>query len=351
MRSFPGLAVLLLACAPALRAQAPAAGAPTFQGFVFGDLTYVATERDAPEGFVVGQLVGHGSATLSQRVSFFGEVTATARPTGYGFEVERVILRYELADALKASVGRYHTPISYWNTAYHHGAWLQASVKRPEMIRIGGTFLPVHFVGLLVEGSLPASSVGLAYQAGLGNGRAEAIGRAGDAGDVNDGRAVVAGLQLRPPSLSGLQVGVAGYLDEVGTEGSDLDEQIVTAHGVWSGGALEVIAEWARVAHEGPLVGDEDAASQAWSLHVGYRLPGGLAALVPYARYEDLDVDPGDPVFSGLSDYDGFLVGLRWDFDVLAAIKAELRRDAFADEEDRTSLFLQVSFAVPGGGA
>ena len=136
------------------RAQIPAMGGINFHGFLFGDVTYVATERDVLEGFLVGQLVGHGNAELSQRLSLFGELSATARETAYSIEVERIILRYHFIDALKLSVGRYHTPNSYWNTAYHHGLWLQTSVARPELIKVGGTFLPVHFVGAMAEGDI-----------------------------------------------------------------------------------------------------------------------------------------------------------------------------------------------------
>ena len=51
-----------------------------------------------------------------------------ARPLpGFNIELERLIIRYDLNDYFKVSFGRYHTPINYWNTAYHHGAWLQTS--------------------------------------------------------------------------------------------------------------------------------------------------------------------------------------------------------------------------------
>jgi hypothetical protein len=75
---------------------------------------------------------------------------------GFNFEVERSIIRFDQSDKLKISFGRYHTPINYWNTQYHHGSWLQTSESRPEMVQFGGSFLPIHFVGALAEGALPA---------------------------------------------------------------------------------------------------------------------------------------------------------------------------------------------------
>src|SRR5690606_21216440 len=115
-RPAPLLAATLLCVVVAtdLRAQHPNNPHSRFTGFLFGDVTFAATEWDRPEGFLMGQLVGHGNVQLSERLSFFGELSASARSDGYAFEVERAIIRYDFADELKLSAGRYHTPISYW---------------------------------------------------------------------------------------------------------------------------------------------------------------------------------------------------------------------------------------------
>ena len=112
-----------------------------------------------------------------------------------------MILRFDQSDTLKVSFGRYHTPINYWNTAFHHGQWLQTTIARPEMIQFGGRLLPVHFVGALVEGSVPAGGWNLNYKAGVGNGRATVISRGGDAGDVNDHRAWLVNAFSKPDRL------------------------------------------------------------------------------------------------------------------------------------------------------
>ncbi|MDQ3580695.1 MAG: putative porin, partial [Pseudomonadota bacterium] len=97
----------------------------------FADVNYLETEREIDEGFILGQLVGHVSAGLSEHLTLFGEVSATARPDQYRIEVERLFLRYDFNDWFKLSGGRYHTPINWWNTAFHHGLWLQTTVRRP----------------------------------------------------------------------------------------------------------------------------------------------------------------------------------------------------------------------------
>src|SRR5688572_18066739 len=114
----------------------------------FGDLNFSTTKRpEGARGFTLGQFVLHMTSALSPRVTFFGELSFTARsdagtgsPSAVGFntEVERMIIRFDHSDYLKMSLGRYHTPINFWNTEFHHGQWLQTTIQRPEIIQFGG---------------------------------------------------------------------------------------------------------------------------------------------------------------------------------------------------------------------
>jgi hypothetical protein len=341
------LAVFLccVALAAPAGAQHPQPHGSTFTGFIFGDVTYVATERDLPGGFLVGQLVGHGNAHLSERLLFFGELSATARETGYAFEVERAILRYEFTDAFKLSAGRYHTPVSYWNVMYHHGLWLQPSVARPELIRMGGFLIPVHFVGAMAEGMLVTRPVTFFYEAGVGNGRGTALNRGGDAGDVNSSRAALATLRLRPATARALQVGGGFYADRLTTTAfGPIDERTVTAHVAWDQGAPEVMAEFARVRHE---AASASSTSDAWYVHAGIRLPGGLSSWRPYVRIEHMDIGAGLVLGSIVPDYRAAIAGVRWDFEALASLKGEVRSESFAGGERQPSLYLQASFVIP----
>ena len=69
------------------------------------------------------------------------------------------------------------------------------------MIRFGGQFLPVHFVGALVEGIVPAGGLNVGYKAGVGNGRAAVVSRGGDAGDGNNGLSFLASVVSKPDAL------------------------------------------------------------------------------------------------------------------------------------------------------
>jgi len=122
---------------------------PSLQIRGFGDVDFSATnQKGSVSGFNLGQFVLHLASPLSKKVGYFGELSFTARPTGYDVQVERTIIRYDYNDYFKISFGKYHTPLGYWNTAFHHGAWLQTTISRPQMVQFGGTFIPVHFVGL-----------------------------------------------------------------------------------------------------------------------------------------------------------------------------------------------------------
>jgi len=68
----------------------------------FGDFNFLTSERPVPEGFRSGQLAGHVGAALTSRLGFFAEVTASPVATGpFNLEIERSILRYDVADYLK----------------------------------------------------------------------------------------------------------------------------------------------------------------------------------------------------------------------------------------------------------
>lgn len=341
--------VLILATAAPTAAQQPtaaeAAATPATTVLGFADVDFVESERVLDEGFVLGQFVGHVTSSLSERLTFFGEVSATARPREYQIEVERLILRYDFTDHFKLSGGRYHTPINYWNTAFHHGLWLQTTVARPQMIKFGSQLLPVHFVGLQAEGSFPLAQLGPGYAAGIGNGRSENIARAGDAGDVNQNRAVLGTVYVRPPGVFGLQLGAAAYLDRVSVaDGREADERILSAHAVLARESPEILAEYARISHES-VGGGETTDSDAWYIQLAYRLADPVEKLKPYARVERIQVPADDSLFAQRNlEYSGFLAGVRYDFSSLAAFKVEYRSDRFGDEDFQRSLWAQVAF-------
>src|SRR5438445_5053003 len=306
---------------------------PSLQIRGFGDVNFSTTDQrgvnsGANSGFNLGQLDLHLASALSHKVTYFGELTFNAQSAGYTLEVERSIIRYDFNDFFKISFGRYHTPIGYWNTAFHHGAWLQTTISRPEMIKFGGTFIPVHFLGVLAEGNIPSGGAGLSYNVGVGNGRGSIISRPGDAGDNNNNRAWVANLYSRPAKLYGLQMGVSVYRDKItlpviSPGGNEFREWISATHIVWTKENPEFLAEFANVNHKNILT-NAITNNQAYYVQVGYRLPWLEKTLKPYYRFEHTHTPLSEQLFTN-QDLVQSIVGMRYDITNYASFKGEYR--------------------------
>jgi hypothetical protein len=346
--------------APALQAEASVAHTlatqqeaietyPNLKIRGFGDVDYTAADsKSQPSGFTIGQFVMHFSSALSKKTSFFGELSFTAQPTNYSADVERAIIRYDANDYFKVSFGRYHTPVNYWNTAFHHGAWLQTTISRPEMIRFGGRFLPVHFVGALLEGVIPSGPLGLNYNFGVGNGRQTILqlGRDGDAGDVNSNRAVVAEIFARPARFYGLQVGASVYQDKITPDAltaTPYKEWIASGHIAYEKESPEVLIEFANVHHRNYLT------NQAWDSQGGYaqfayRLPGAGRKFKPYYRYEYIHTPFNEPVLQVPNLKAGQTLGTRFDITDFAAFKVEYRNWRRTDTDKFQGFYAQTAF-------
>jgi hypothetical protein len=331
--------------------------APVLKLAGFMDVNFAATDqKGSTSGFNMGQFVLHTTSVLSPRVSAFGELSFTARAdagtappgsppaTGFNAEVERAIIRFDQSDYFKTSFGRYHTPINWWNTAYHHGQWLQTTISRPEMTQFGGRFIPVHFIGGLLEGAVPLQGVNLNYNVGLGNGRGSVISRGGDAGDNNNYRAWLVNVFAKPDRFFGLQAGGSAYRDTITLGSRTFREWISSGHVVWTKETPEIITEFANVHHT--EVGRPGSSnSQAFYIQAAYRLPWAEQKWKPYYRFEYIHIPRSDAVFAGVPSLAGSTVGLRYDLTAFAAVKLEYRNQRRAPDRPRINgVFAQTAF-------
>lgn len=363
----------LLLAAPAF-AQAPAAssstavqepaapldsqgpgGTPTIQFRGFADINFAATDNGRSDdgrltdGFSLGYLVGHVSATLGGKFSFYAETTVAPRQAslGYFIDIARAILRYDYNDRFKISVGRYHAPVSYWNTAFHRGQWLQTAIFRPDIVK-EQFYQPDSFLGVIAEGTL-SSKAGVGYVVGYGNGREGDLLLAGDAGGNSRHEAWVAKLMSRPPHLTGVEFGGAVYHDVIavaeipGYEASifSVPELITSGYVAITRETPEVIAEVSRVRHHDPRDGT-NYYSHAFYVQAAYRLPA-QPDWKPYIRFEKAEDSRIEPVFGDLNN-SKTTVGIRYDLTDFAALKVEFgqRRRPRADHVN--GVFAQTAF-------
>jgi hypothetical protein len=178
-----------------------------------------------------------------------GQSPANPGPiNAFKVEPERVLLEYSLNDYFNLSLGRYHTAIGYYNTAYHHSTWLQTTTGRPFLFEFedDGGILPVHTVGVSASGEIPSGSLGLHYLAEAGNVRASRSPLSEPVQNVVDEsnrKAMNFVLFARPDAVPGLQVGFSGYRDVLyPVNSAKIGETIIDGYAVltrskfeWSG--------------------------------------------------------------------------------------------------------------------
>jgi hypothetical protein len=321
---------------------------PEFNVMGFGDISYVSRDSSDQDGFVIGQAVAHLSAYLGNQFSVFGEVSLRGTDSEYVIEVERLIVKYDFSDHFKFSAGRYHTPIGYWNSSFHHGAWLQTTVSRPEIVKFGSKVVPIHFVGALMEGNIPSKNMGLSYLAGFGNGRHANITRAGDAGDINGEQAWMVQLNSTPDKFFGLHMGVGFYTDLVSpADREDIREKTASAHVAWAKESPEVIFEYLQSKHNLEANSSISGDTRGWYLQLAYRLKGKNRNWKPYARVESTKVDETDPLLGDQNlNYEAGILGVRWDFNPYAALKGEFRNEEFENGGRENNFRVQVSFVL-----
>lgn len=87
-------------------------------------------------------------------------------------ELERIQLGLTSAQGYTVWLGRFHTPVSYWNTAYHHGAYLQPSISRPGIAEYEDHqgIMPMHVMGALMNGGIEIHGHRLNYEFAAGQG-------------------------------------------------------------------------------------------------------------------------------------------------------------------------------------
>ncbi len=321
---------------------------PQFNVLGFGDISYISRDAGDPGGFAVGQAVAQITASLDDSLSIFGEFSLTAKDNSQSAAIERMIVKYSFSDLFKLSAGRYHSPVGYWNSAFHHGAWLQTTVSRPEMAKFGSKIIPIHFVGALAEGTLTNNSLGLSYMAGIGNGRHENVAQPGDAGDINGDNAWMFQINARPSRYYGLNAGLGFYNDKLTpSDRPEINEKTVSAYLVWAKESPEVLFEYIYSTHD--FVNDSSVSGDvnAWYFQLAYRLKGKNRNWKPYFRYEHTEVDDSDPLLGdqGLN-YEAAVLGIRWDFNPYAAIKGEYRNEEFDDSGRENNFRLQIAFVL-----
>lgn len=247
-------------------------------------------------------------------------------------------------------LGRFHTPIGYWNTAYHHGTYLQTSVSRPGIAEFEGGDgpLPTHFTGLLWEGATEAVNGALHYSLGLGagpvlNGRLDPFDVANPDDNRRDNEAgAIVNVSWRPALHGRNQVGAFAGRTKINDSAEVFDHTDQTLYGVygnWHWDRLRLLGAWFHVsnAFEGIMAPDEDFSAAYLQGEYGFG-----TRTTAYARFETTNDARADALYLGR--FRSFvtertLAGLRFELTDRQALTVELAdRESFDVDTERITV-------------
>ncbi len=334
---------------------------------VFGDMSLSHSSAPSSEpSFRLGSLDLYAAQYIDDRTRALFEVQfQTFAGDSMDIEIQRFWIMREVHDAFHIGLGRFHTPIGYWNRHFHHGILLQDTVSRPFILSFEGgvnSIIPTHLIGALAEGDLPW---GLRYEAAVANSNTINSSQTANRitvqnrADFNSNKTLFGRVhygRFGAPFKPGIFFMKNDVLESASAttplctdpsensppcslvpRGSPLVRQML--YGIdfrYERGRFDIMAEYYRIGNEAqPGVGDgRKHDTDAWFAQFGYRILDQLKATY---RYEGLEFDDQDPYYR-----DARLVGR-------GGIGTE-RRNVYAlryDFSESNALLLEVSLRNP----
>jgi len=289
----------------------------------FGDVGY--RESDQPgdtQSFSLGQLDLFITSSLTDRLNILSEVVfRPGTDNRYAVNAERLLLRYSVSPYLLVSVGRYHTGIGFYNTAYHHGSYFETAAARPAIFAYRGGLIPIHDVGVVATGRVPSGPLGLNYTFEVGNGQSSQNSTAEptqNSVDENDGKAMNIGIAAKPERFAGLELGFSAHHDKLYPSGAAaISQRTLAAYVVYQNSMFEWLNEMVAVLSARPLPAANTSTTGFYS-----QVSRQFADVRPYVRYQYVDANQADS-FRALGHRYGPTVGVRYDLGKFAAVKAQ----------------------------
>jgi hypothetical protein len=272
------------------------------------------------------------TSKLSDHLNFLGEIVLGPDDTNeFAIDIERYTLTYKANKYFSAGIGRFHTSIGYYNTAYHHGNWFSTAEGRPIMYLFedSGGILPVHMVGISLNGEVPnTEKIGLHWVAELGNGLSSNPFASESVQNFYSDRnykATNVAAYIRPEKISGLQIGGSWYHDGLNPTQAqnplpvpEIKQNIESAYVVYFNSNWEFMTEGVMLSNHVTGMATAFRSPMAYS-----QVARKFGIYKPYFRYQYVNDSMGDPVNLLKGKYYGPSVGLRIDFTAYAAFKLQ----------------------------
>lgn len=283
-------------------------------GFVAGEMYY----EDEALNFGIGEQDLFITSRLNDNFSFLGETVfkfSPNSPTDFNVSVERIIISYNYKGNHNIRFGKHHTPINYWNDAYHHGRVFFPTIARP--LLFSANIIPIHTTGIAFQG-LNLGDLRFGYNLMIGNG----LG-ATDVAENNKAKSITASLNVEP--WNGWHIGAALYRDVISAGSSvhgDLianrtEQFLYTGTVAYFGRKFELLAE-STIANN-DVEGEGSSNAYASYAYAGIRLNDKA---VPYLRFDNLQYDSDDQFFNN-EDTNSIVAGFRYEVSYLIVLKME----------------------------
>jgi hypothetical protein len=345
----------------ALAISASAAQAVDFS--IFGDVGYRGFDptnrtRDhrLSDTFAQGQFDMFGTQKIDPKTKAFFELVFEDGGDGYGVDLERMYISRDLTPNFSISAGRFHEPLGYWNTAYHHGAIIQPTVSRPTFLNFEdgyGAIIPMHVIGVMGTGSISTGGGSFGYDLMVGNstsintdgvaidGAPESTMDVNSTVDPSDKKVTALKLSYKLSAIP-LELGAFVFNNPVvqsgdgggtliggatpGGYGSALvSQRVVGGHFRYATSKFNVLAEDYNLSDDDQISHTGKHKASAYFVQFGYQVTDSLE---PIYRYENVDYSYLDPYFQIMGTEEGtrHVFDLRWDVSDTNALKFEIGR-------------------------
>jgi len=313
----------------------------------FGDVSLIQL-NEQKAAFTIGAVGFQVTAHLADHLVGRTEYVVKYAEGETVIDLERLYLEYRTARwALIA--GRTHSELGYWNTAFHHGTWLQLTMNRPHVLDFeeGGGILETHSVGLTAMYGPKRGDSGVDLMLAVGNGHGRTIDVVQTGSDNNWAKSVLLRLGLVGIGHPALRFGINVGVDEIAAESAavrpllpdkSILELVTGFYLALRSEGLVVYSETYNILHHG--------GGQTWQLTDGFLLAGyRFGAVTPFgeieARRGDGFSDPyyrPDPAVGSHSippaNFVEGTLGVRYELNAWSALKVEVAAASFSDRTD-----------------
>ncbi len=297
------------------------------KGFLNVNAQYISDKAKGDNDrskFILGQYDLFITSQITEKISMLGE-SVFEYNNDFGVDVERLYIKYTHDNHFAVSAGKFHTPIGYWNNAFHHGMVIQPTIVRPDVLKFEdyGGILPVHETGVQIDAEhFTKANLGLNLL--ISNGL-----NSTPISDANIGKAITANLHAEP--LDNLIFTVSGYFNNA-PGGFFNPQDIYVAHPlktqIFNGSVaymngklpVEFIAEYYSINQDVDTVGQHNKVTNAFVVYVGYK----IKKFTFYASYENITYPDGIQYYIA-NNTSNILLGARYKPSPLCVIKFQYR--------------------------